>query len=75
MLEEGEVQQYQGLIREEISATQDLGSPAGGSSPTYVEMEKKKPMDNSESSEEEYLDRYSKKGHKSLKKVQEEEAE
>ena len=49
VLQEGEVQQYQGLIREEISATQDLGSPAGGSSPTYAEMEKNKPMDNSES--------------------------
>ena len=74
-LEEGEVQQSQGGIREENLAAQDLGSPIGGSSPTYAEIAKKKPMDNSKSYEEESLERYSKKGHKSLKKVQEEEAE
>ena len=62
MLEEGEVQQSQGLIREEILVARDLCSPASGSSPTYAKMEKNKPMDNFESSEEESLDRYSRKG-------------
>ena len=38
-------------------------------------MEEKKPMDNSGSSKEESLERSSKKGHKSLKKVREEEVE
>ena len=46
-----------------------------GPPPTYAEMEKNKPMDNSSSSEEESLERSSKKGCKSLKKVWEEEAE
>ena len=71
VLEEGEVQQSQYLIREEnkYSIEQDLGTPVGGSSPTYAEMEKKKPMDNSGSSREESLERSSKKGRKYLKKV------
>ena len=42
ILKEGEVQQSQGLTREEISVARDLGSPADGSSPTYAEMEKNK---------------------------------
>ena len=50
ILEEGEVQQSQGLIREENLVAQDLGSLVGGSSPTYAKMEKKKPMDTYESS-------------------------
>ena len=78
MIEEGEVQQSQDLIREENkdSTEHDLGSPIGGSiSPTYAEMEKKKPMDNSGSSEEESLERSSKKGHKHIQKVREEEDE
>ena len=46
MLKEGEVQQSQGLLREE-SVAQDLGSPTGGSIPSYADMEKKQPMDKS----------------------------
>ena len=34
MLKEGEVQQSQGLLREE-SVAQDLGSPIGGSNPSF----------------------------------------
>ena len=44
ILEEGEVQQSQGLIRKEILVAQDLGSPNDGFYPTYAEMEKKKPI-------------------------------
>ena len=43
--------------------------------PHIQKWQKKKPMDNSSSFEEESLERSSKKGHKSLKKVREEEAE
>ena len=71
VLEEGEVQQSQDLIREENkdSAEQDLGTLAGGSSPIYAEMAKKKPMDNCGSSEEDSLERSSKKWRISHKKV------
>ena len=40
----------------------------------YFKWKKKKPMDHSGSSNEESLERSSKKGHKSLKKVREEES-
>ena len=43
--------------------------------PYMQKWKKKKPMDNFGSSEEESLERSSKKGRKSLKKVREEEAE
>ena len=78
ILEEGEVPQYQDQIREENKelAKSNQGSPLDGHSPTYAKMaKKKKPMDNSGLSDEDSIERSSKKGHKSLKQVREEEAE
>ena len=45
------------------------------SSPSYAEITKKKPVDNSSSSDEDSIEKTSKKGRKSRKYVREEEAE
>ena len=76
-LEEGEVPQTQIQTSEEDKGLEsELNTPVEGHSPTYVEMaKKKKPMDNSGSSDEDPLGKSSKKGWKSLKTVREEEAE
>ena len=77
VLEEGEILQPQNQTREEVKdiAEPDHGTPTYGHSPTYAEMaKKKKPMDNSGLSDEDPLERYSKKGHKSHKTVREEKS-
>ena len=76
-LEQGELPQSQDQSREEnkeISKT-NQGSLDDGLSPTYAEMEKRKPMANSGSSDEESIERSSIKGRKSHKTIREEEAE
>ena len=60
ILEEGEVPPSQDRIREENKelAYSNQGSPTNVHSPTYVEMAKrKKPMDNSGSSDEDSIER------------------
>ena len=59
ILEEGEVPQYQDQIREENKelAESNQGSSADGHSPTYAEMEKKKPVDDSGSFDEDSIKR------------------
>ena len=62
-------------VNEEIIPAQ-LDSPARGSSPSYVDMTRKKPLESSGSSKDETFERPSKKvGRKSLKEAREEEAE
>ena len=78
VLEEGEIPQSQIQTSEEVRGPTepDLSIPVEGHSPTYAEMaKKKKPMDNSGSSDEDPFERSSKKGTKSHKTVQEEEVE
>ena len=78
VLEEGEIPQPQNQTSEEVKGPTEtnIGSPVDGHSPTNAKMaKKKKPMDNSGSSDEDPLERSSKKGRKYHKMVQEEEAE
>ena len=76
-LKEGEVPQTQIQTSEEDKGYEsEINTPVEGHSPTYAEMEKKKkPTDNSGSSDENTLERSSKKGRKSHKMVREEEVE
>ena len=78
VLEEGEVPLSPIQLNEEVRISLDpaLKIPVEGHSPTYAEMEKKrKPIDNFGSSEEDPLEKSSKKGKKSQKTVREEEFE
>ena len=73
-LEEGEVPQTQIQTSEEDKGLEsELNTPVEGHSPTYAEMvKKKKPIDNSGSSDEDPLGKSSKKGRKYHKTVWEE---